>query len=475
MDGTRRRPRLEELRDTGPVTPGEAGGRAPRPWLHSVLDVEAGEGRALAWAFLANFCLLGAWYAMRPLRETFGVSAGEDLPWLFSGTFVASLVFIPLYWLLVARLGRRRLAAVFYHGSALCLVAFYLLFATLGAPGAEGAAPAAAVVGGVFFVWASTYVLFANALFWSVLVDLHGSASARRLFGLVFAGGTAGGLCSSAVVGLFAEGIGVAQVFWMPVVLLELAVLFLGRLDRVAGGDPGARPRAEGAPPSAAPVGGRLLEGLRLIARSPYMLGICAYMFFATFFGTVLYFEQQGIVRSSVADPAERTQLFSWINFAVQALTVVGQGLVTARFLRRLGLVAALVLLPLFFAAGLTALGVWTVLPVLVVLQVLQRSIGFSLAKPSKEILYTVVGREAKYKSKGFIDTIVYRGGDATSGWAFHGMQALGLGLSGIAFAVVPLCVVWAALCAALGRRQEALARDAAPPEALAPEGGPAT
>jgi AAA family ATP:ADP antiporter len=306
----------------------------------------------------------------------------------------------------------------------------------------------------VFFVWATAYVLFANALLWSLLVDLHGSIPAKRLFGLIFAGGTAGGLLSSAFVALSVRAIGTEHLFWIPIALLELTVLCIARLDRAA-----VRAAPGPAAADAEPLGGRLLEGLRLIARSPYMLGICGYMFFATFFGTVLYSEQQAIVAASVAGRDAQTQLFSWMNFAVQLLTVVGQALITARFLRRLGIAAALVLLPLLFGAGLLTLGLATVLPVLVAVQVLQRSVGFALAKPSKEILYTVVPREAKYKSKGFIDTIVYRGGDAVSAWAFSGLQTLGLGLSGTALAAAPLCLAWAALCVGLGRRQAELER----------------
>lgn len=433
---------------------GSEGDAPPHPLtssLQKLVRIDAWEVPALLWAFAANFCLLGAWYSLRPLRETFGVRAGSELAGLFTGTFVSSLVFLPIYLALVTRLGRRALAPVFYHGSAAFLFLFWVLFLT--APdGSEE------LIGKIFFIWVSTYVLFAGTLFWSLLVDLHSSDEAKRLFGLIFAGGTAGGLCSSAIVGLVIESIGTTHIFWMPILLLELLVLCLARLDVAVRGRPAKT--KEAAELTTAPVGGSPLEGLRQVLRSPYLAGICAYMFFATFAGTVLYFAQRDIVREAVEDDAARTKLFSWMNFAVQALTVVGQAFITGRLIRRVGLVVALVALPLMYVVGLSILGWASVLPVLVVFQVLRRSLGFSIAKPSKEILFTVVGRDAKYKSKGFIDTVVYRGGDAVSGWAYDGMRALGVGLSGIMFAAVPVCLVWAAVCARLGRRQEELARE---------------
>jgi len=439
---------------TSPPTFDGRGDVAPHPLtpvVRKLVRIEGWEVPALLWAFAANFCLLGAWYALRPLRETFGVRAGGDLAGLFTGTFVSSLIFLPIYLALVTRLGRRALAPVFYHGSVACLFGFWVLFFSVSDGGQE-------LVGKVFFIWVSTYVLFAGTLFWSLLVDLHSSEEAKRLFGLIFAGGTAGGLCSSAVVGLIVERVGTTHIFWIPIVLLELLIVCLARLDVAARSRPAATKDA--AALSTAPVGGSPLEGLRQVLRSPYLAGICAYMFFATFAGTVLYFEQKDIVSAAVEDDAARTKLFSWMNFAVQALTVVGQAFITAPLIRKVGLVAALVALPLMYVVGLSVLGWAAVLPVLVVLQVLRRSLGFSIAKPAKEILFTVVGRDAKYKSKGFIDTVVYRGGDALSGWAYDGLRAIGMGLSGVAFAAVPVCLVWAAVCVKLGRRQEELAHE---------------
>lgn len=426
------------------------------PVLRLAAPVEGREVSALLWAFFANFCLLGAWYSMRPLRETFGVRAGEGLANLFAGTFVSSLIFLPIYLALVTRFGRRALAPIFYHGSAACLLVFWLLFMRLDESGDE-------LVGKIFFVWLSTYVLFAGSLFWSLLVDLHSSDEAKRLFGLIFAGGTAGGLVSSAVVGLVVGSIGTTHIFWIPIVLLELLVLCLWRLDATIrrqsrADESGEQEKAR----EAAPVGGNPLEGLKQVLRSPYLAGICAYMFFATFAGTVLYFEQKDIVRATVESDEARTALFSWMNFAVQSLTVVGQAFLTGRLIRRFGLVVGLVLLPLLYAGGLLVLGAAAVLPVIVVLQVLRRSMGYAIAKPSKEILFTVVGRDAKYKSKGFIDTVVYRGGDAISGFSYDGLRALGMSLSGVAFAAVPICLLWAALCVRLGRKQEQLADEQA-------------
>jgi AAA family ATP:ADP antiporter len=192
-----------------------------------------------------------------------------------------------------------------------------------------------------------------------------------------------------------------------------------------------------------------------LVLHSPYLLGIALFMLLFTTLSTFLYFEQAHIVKARFDDPGRRTALFAAMDLAVNMLTLFTQTLLTGRLMTRLRLPVVLALVPLAVAAGFAALALAPVLTVLVAFQVLRRAGDYALTRPAREVLYTVVPRAAKYKAKNFLDTVIYRGGDAASGWLFAALQALGLGLAGIAWAAVPLSLAWAATAWWLGRRQE--------------------
>jgi AAA family ATP:ADP antiporter len=417
--------------------------------LARIVSVRPGEGRALAWGFVYSFCILAAWYVLRPVREAFAVEDGTgNLQWLFTGTFVAMLLAVPLWSALVARFPRRVFVPVVYHFFALNLLAFWVVLAR-ASEGAEDWARRA------FFVWTSVFVLFVVSSMWSFLVDLFREEQCRRLFGFIAAGGTLGGLCGSAVTSQVVGHLPTVHLLLGPIALLEVAVLCVARLDRLR--PAGERPedaRDEGGQP----VGGGLSEGFTAVARSPYLMLICAYMLFATLMGTLVYFQTNELVGLEIPERDGRVALFANVNFAVQASTVLVQAVLAPRMLSRLGVGATLVILPLVTVVGFGALGLVTSLGVVVVFDVLRRTASYGLAKPTKEVLFAVVAREEKYKAKSFIDTAVYRGGDALSGWAFKGMRSLGLDLAAIALVGVPLALAWVALSWRLGRREERMA-----------------
>jgi AAA family ATP:ADP antiporter len=198
--------------------------------------------------------------------------------------------------------------------------------------------------------------------------------------------------------------------------------------------------------------------GFKLVLSSPYLLGICLLMLFLTTLATFLYFQQAQIIRDNFADPSQRTTVFAAMDLAVNALTVVFQLFLTGRLVKRIGLPWTLALVPLLLGFGFLALGVAPLLAVLVVVQVLRRAGNYAIMRPAREMLYSVLGKEEKYKAKNLIDTAVYRGGDALSAWAYAGLASLGLGLSAIALIAVPLAGLWAWVAYALGGRRDALA-----------------
>jgi ATP:ADP antiporter, AAA family len=210
------------------------------------------------------------------------------------------------------------------------------------------------------------------------------------------------------------------------------------------------------------PLGGGILEAIPLVLRSPYLLGIALFMLLFTTASTVLYFQQAQIVRDAFATAAERTSVFAAVDLAVNALTLGIQVFVTGRLVRALGVAWTLALVPLLLGAGFLALGIAPILPVIVAVQILRRAGDYAVTRPARELLYVVLRRDEKYKAKNLNDTVVYRGGDAVSAWAYAALRAMGLSLGAIAYVSVPVAALWALLAYRLGRRQEALAGEAA-------------
>jgi AAA family ATP:ADP antiporter len=415
------------------------------PLLQRLLPARPGELRALAWSFLYFFSLLCGYYVLRPVRDEMGIQGGvEQLQWVFTGTFVVMLAVVPLYGWAVARLPRRRLLPAVYLFFIANLLVFHLLMDAGLAPAATARA---------FFIWVSVFNLFVVSVFWSFMADLFSNVQARRLFGFIAAGGSAGAVTGPALTTALAPLLGPANLLLVSAAFLAVALLCIGRLLAWSATAPGNTDQAA----AARGTGGGLWAGLRQVLVSRYLLGICLYVLLYTTLSTFLYFEQAHIVRDAFDDPGERTRLFAAIDLAVNALTIVVQLFLTARIVRWLGVGGTLALVPLGVAAGLVALGAFPGLVALVSVQVLRRAGGYAVSRPAREMLFTVVDREQRYKAKNVIDTLVYRGGDAASAWLYTGLAALGFGLGAIAFIGVPLALLWAYNGVVLGRRQERL------------------
>jgi AAA family ATP:ADP antiporter len=427
---------------------------APAPnatlrWVTRLVQVEPHELRALLWSFAYFFSLLCGYYILRPMRDAMGILGGvEQLHWLFTGTFVAMLAAVPLFGWVTSRFPRRRFLPYVYGFFIVNLLVFYALLTR------EGSHVHAARA---FFIWASVFNLFVVSVFWSFMADLYTSAQAKRLFGFVAAGGTAGALVGPVLAAVLARPLGTAALLLVSAGFMAVAILCIHRLiswqARQRGGG-----LAEQRSPEARPLGGGLLAAIPLVLRSPYLIGIAVFMLLFTTTSTVLYFQQAEIVRDAFATSEERTSLFAAVDFAVNALTLTVQVLLTGRLVRALRVAGALALVPVLLGVGFIALGFAPALAVIVIVQVLRRAGDYAITRPAREMLYVVLGREEKYKAKNLIDTAVYRGGDAVSAWAYAGLQALGLGLGAIAFIAVPVAGSWAWLAYVLGRRQEALA-----------------
>ncbi len=409
-------------------------------WLGWALPATPQERAAALWSFAYFFALLAGYYVLRPLRDQMGIAGGvRNLPWLFTATFVALIVAQPLYGALVAKLPRARFIPIVYHFFIANLALFWLLL-TLGI--------APVIVARVFFVWLSVFSLFAVAVFWSFMADLYTAEQGKRLFGFIGAGGTAGGLLGPVITIGLSASLGAVNLLIAAAILLELAVFCVYRLERAAIAHTGAQAEPKR-------VGGSAFAALPELMRSPYLIGVGAWVSLLSFCATIVYFEQANIIAAAVHDRDTQTRIFAVIDLAVNLLSLATQVFITGQVLKRFGTGIAAGALPGVYVVGFAALFVAPTLAVVVTLQVVQRWMNFAIANPARQVFFTVLNREEKYKAKNLIDVVIYRGSDALYGWVFDRLHAMGLKLGAIALVSLPVAVGWLVLSAALGRAQE--------------------
>jgi ATP:ADP antiporter, AAA family len=408
--------------------------------LHWALPATLAERAVALWAFGYFFMLLAGYYVLRPLRDQMGIAGGvKALPWMFTATLVALLVVQPIYGALVKKLPRRWFIAIIYQFFVANLALFWLLL-TLNV--------STTIVARAFFVWVSVFNFFAVAVFWSLMADLFTSEQGKRLFGFIGAGGTAGGLLGPLITIGFSVPLGPTNLLLVAIAFLELVVFCVYRLERCVA-------RAKGQQRDVRRIGGSMFSGFVALVRSRYLLGMAIWVSLLSFGGTILYLEQANIVAASVHGAGAQTRLFASIDLAVGLLTLATQVLATGHLLKRFGTGASAGALPAVYIIGFTVLALAPSLAVVFVFQVAQRWMNFAIANPARQVFFTVVGRDEKYKAKNMIDVVVLRGSDAVYAPLFDGMQALGLKIGGIALCALPVAIGWLVLSMRLGRTQE--------------------
>jgi ATP:ADP antiporter, AAA family len=395
---------------------------------------------AALWSFGYFFTLLAGYYVLRPLRDQMGIAGGvRNLPWLFTATFLALLIAQPLYGALVARLPRARFIPIVYHFFVLNLAAFWLLLTLKIEP---------VIVARVFFVWLSVFNLFAIAVFWSFMADMFSAEQGKRLFGFIGAGGTAGALLGPIITIWLSVPLGPINLMIAAAIFLELAVFCVYRLERAAGA------RAD-TPAETRPIGGNAFAAFLELTRSPYLLGVALWVSLLSFGATIVYLQQANIVSATVHGAGEQTRIFASIDLAVSLLSLATQVFATGQFLKRFGTGIAAGALPAIYIVGFIAIALSPTLMVVLAVQVFQRWMNFAIANPARQVFFTVVDREAKYKAKNLIDVVVYRGSDTLYAWVYESLQALGLKLGAIALVAWPVVAGWLVLSIVLGRAQE--------------------
>lgn len=424
--------------------------------LARLVLIRPGEGAALALSAAYFFTLMFGYFLIRPIRDEMGVAGGvRNLKYLWTATLLVMLAAHPIYTWVVGRLPRRRFIPVVYRFFAINLLVFFVLIRALPEHQVN--------IGRAFYVWTSVFNLFAVSVFWGFMADAFTNEQGKRLFGAVAVGGTLGTIAGSAVAAALTAGISIAGV----AVKIEPAVLMLGcaamlevsvqcvrRLVRAFGMD-----RAEALRTSrpASPEPGRgVWTGLARLAASPYLLLIALYMLCYTVSSTFLYVEQARIAEANFTGRDQRTAFFATVNLLQNGATLILQIALTGRLLRWVGVAPVLLAMPLVAIGGFGLLVASREVVTLLAFQVLSKSVHYAVDRPAREVLYTVLGPEEKYKSKSFIDTFVYRAGDQIGIWSESLLAWLGVAT---AAAGVGCGVLWCGVAAALGRLHRGRAR----------------
>ncbi len=427
--------------------------RRPPNLVERMLQIRIEEWPVVCWSWLYIFAILSSYYVMRPIRDQMGISGGlENLPWLFTATLGGMILLnIPFGWL-VKRLPRTRFIPITYRFFAINILAF--------AAALHFASPDEVTwIGRIFFVWLSIFNLFIVSIFWQTIVDVFTTEQGKRLFGIIAAGATIGAIAGSAVTALLARSVPSWVLLVGAAALLEVAVFGVRRLSRLSD-------RLNHVPfeqSGEEAIGGSVLSGLVRTFASPYLVNIALFLLLFAITSTFLYFEQVSFTAKAFSSRGAQTAFFAMVDLMVNALTLGLQVFLTGRVIRLLGIGGALAALPVLSIVGFALVAFAPTLMVVVGFQVARRAGNFGIARPSREILFTVLPREDRYKAKSVIDTVFYRLGDQFGAWGFGLVSALGFARGALPEIATAISIAWLVNAVWLGRCQRRLARIAEP------------
>jgi AAA family ATP:ADP antiporter len=414
--------------------------------LAKVFGIQRGEFVAVAWSFAYFFFVLSSYYIIRPVREEMGVGSGPNtIPYLFIATFITMIFATSLFGWVASRYPRRAFLPwvyLFFIGNMLI---FWGVFSQI-----RGAGGDFVWLGRVFFVWVSIFNLFVVSVFWSFMADIYTREQGRRLFGLITSGGSVGALIGGIATSTLVTKIGFQNLLPISAAVLLAAVFCIGRLKDWVHHE--HESEIDGTVESKKPLGGSALAGITHLMSSKYFLAIALLSVIASLLGTALYMFRAELIETAILSPDARTQFFSNMNIAQNALALVAQMFLVKQVVTRFGIGRSLSLFPLASVIGFAVLAFEPTLMAVAVLDVVRRGLGFGFAKPSTDMLYSVVTPEEKYKTKNAIDTAVYRGGDVVGTWSIKILSILGMSMAAISVLMVPFAIVSAIVALWLGR-----------------------
>ena len=412
-------------------------------FMKTVSQIESNELRSVLLAFALVFTLMAAWYILRPVRDAMASEwTDTEVSFLWNINFLVSVVAVAIYGFAVSKVKFKYLVPGVYGFFAASFVAFYF-----GVSGVEDRV----LIDKIFYVWVSVFSLFHISVFWSFMSDLFTKEQSNRLFAFIAAGSSAGALIGPLIPALFADDLGTDTLMLIAAVVLIFPIGIVLYLERLKVVD--LHNEVVHADLSAAKIGGNPFAGFKMFVTNPYLLAIGAFILLYTAIGSFVYFEQKNLLAQFVETRAERTEVLAMVDWVVNILTFAIGMFATGRIVERFGMAVTLAMVPFGIAAGLLVLAFAPLLTVVLVLQVVRRAGNYAITRPSREMLFTAVDRETRFKAKPVIDIAVYRGGDALSSIAFAGLtDGVGLGLGAMAAVGAGIAALWGVVGRYLGR-----------------------
>ena len=416
----------------------------PIRFLERVFGIQPMETKVVITSFAYFFFLMASYFILRPIRDTMGTVYGvSHLQELFTGTFVLSFIAAPIFSGFASRIRLATFLPWVYGFIAVTMVAFYILFQRVTNDRWVAAA---------FYVWLSTFNLITISVFWSLMADIFSSPQAKRLFGVIAAGGTLGTVAAPAFITIFVKAVGTNNLLLISAVGFVGCAFLVRLLERekqelIATDTEAQKTTLE------RNLGGNPFDGFILLFRSRYLLMIALFLLLMTWISTVIYFQLGDLISKEFTSRAARTQAYATIDLATNSIALLVQLFGTGRFFKRFGVTTGLLLNPIIMVVAFLAVSFFPVLIVLGGIQVVRRFSEYAIAKPSRDMLFTIVDQQAKYKAKNVIETVVYRFGDLTSAWLSAAI--LPFGVAGLAVFGVVVSVVWFPIAFLLGRQYE--------------------
>jgi len=408
-------------------------------------SVESNEIKAVWLSFFFVFTLMASYYILRPIRDAMASDwTDAELSTLFTATFFFSIIVVSVYGAACSRVRLGRLLPGIYALFSASFFVFYAAFQTM---------PDVTVIGKAYYVWITIFGLFQVSVFWTFMADIFSKQQAPRLFGFIAAGSSIGALVGPTVAYALIDPLGKTNLVLISATLLLAPIPIIGWLEKLkhselhnddisVENDYGQK------------LGGNPFSGFVDFVTNPYLLGIGLFLFLYTSISTFVYFELKNLMVD--LDSVTRTQIWSGMDLAVNMLAIGTAMFVTGRLTTKFGLAWTLALVPIVIVAGLFVVAMAPMLWVVVGLQCVRRAGNYAITRPGREMLFTVVDRETRFKAKSVIDNVVYRGGDVVAAWGFTGLtQGLGLGLGPVAAVGAGIAAIWAMVARYLGRHYE--------------------
>lgn len=408
------------------------------------LGIRRDELPAVIWSFAYFFCILSSYYMLRPVRDAMAIVSGvPTIALLFTGTFALMMIVAPIFGWIASRFPRKQFLPWVYYFFAANILMFFAVFTYVENHGLDPV-----WISRAFFVWLSVFNLFVVTVFWSFMADIYSREQSRRLFGIISAGGSTGAFLGPLVTGALVIPVGFRNLLPLSALLLLAGVFCIYRLRYWV------RHHEQGKDTdsieSGKALGGGALEGARLVFTKPYFRMIAVALILANFVGVFAYTYMAELVSVTFDNTDRQTQVFAWIDAAINALAFFGQLILVKHSVRKFGVGITLMLLPVVSAIGFALLAIHPAFAIMAGLQIFRRSLTFGFSKPTSDMLYSVVSAKEKYKVKNFIETAIYRSGDVIAAWTIRFMS--GIGMTGIAIVCIPVAIVWATLSCRIGR-----------------------